>query len=458
MSSTRRKGSPVFSDALDSIFSEIHDFQVEISTSPTAFFLRPQKYSPKATPSPAKISHLRPNIKPICKAKELLIEPYAQFPAEVPNLPTTPTVIPAKWSFGPENMRLSTLLPRESPRFPPITFREKIAAYKPSIRALSPEEIQQITQRIELNIAKARAYTPTARAEVARRRATDATTRSTLRRTVKKELHLEKQRRRVEEFEGKIRRFEWRRNAEEVGKGKEWWVGGLIALGVIGVWKGKMRARKALHSRAKGLLLWLLAVAWTCGKLIRSVKLKRRKQALRTLRQLRPYLKRFKAALKLRKSELIADLLADNLNRKAFRRLIKLWKGKIEKLQWAVRSLVTVRAAQRLLLLLQWERLEAAGGVQRVVQYHVKDMIIRETIRKRVKTHAQALKKWAESVQIAILETSANEVLGLLSPSSQPELPPKPRYRPILTSDELERMVKSTERQHHPRRTRFHRY
>ena len=357
-------------------------------------------------------------------------------------------------------MRLSPLLPRESPpRFPPITVREKLAAYKPSIRALSPDEILQVSQRIRSNISKARTYTPTARAAAAKAQALKEVTRSALIRTARNELHVQKQRRREEELQGKTRRFEWRRNAEEVAKGKVMWVGGIAALGVLGRWRRKMDTRKALHCRSKGLLLWLLGLARTCGKFCRSVKLKREKRAFKTLERLRPYLKRCRAALKLRKAEIIAKIIENHLSREVLTRLIVLWKAKVRsrqvgRLQSAIRTFVAVRAAQRLLLQLQWERLEAAGAISKQVPPHVRDAIIRENVKNRARKYAQALKRWTLNREIHQSETKTYATLGLLPRSLKP-LPPKPRFRPVWSPEDLQALIAATERR--PRRPRlFH--
>lgn len=443
----------MLSDALDSIFNEIQEFQLSLTISPTAIFLHPQKYSPKLILPPAlKIPSIRPNTKSIVQSLDPSAAPRCQFPVESVALPATPTAIPVKWTFESEAVRLSPLLPRESPpRFPPITIREKLAAYKPSIRALSPEEIHQVAQRIQSNISKARTFTPTARIQAAKAQASREVTRLALRRAARNAIWSNRLRKRQEDLQAKTRRLEWRRNAGEVEKGREMWAGGMVALGVLGRWRLKMVTRKALHSRAKGLLLWLLGVSQTCGKLRRSLQLKREKRAFETLRSLLPYINRRKKAIKAQKAEILADILETHLSREVLRRLIVVWKARVRlrqvgRLQSAVRTFAAVRAAQRLLLRLQWEQLEART-LSRPIPALVKEAVIKENVRNRARKYAQALMRWAESVKI-VKETSPDGAFGLLSHSPKPQ-PPKPHFRRLLSPEDLQALLTATERRSH---------
>ena len=177
-------------------------------------------------------------------------------------------------------------------------------------------------------------YRPEAKLLAIKQKFATEETRRSISRATKFEIDLANRRKREEDLEVKLRRFEWRMKSDEISAGKVKWTRVVCAIGTLKIMIQKFKVRKvkirqSLHYRSEGVLKFLLLMAISVGKICRIVKQKRRKSALRTLKRMVPLAMRWMKFHKLKMSEKIVETIENCLSKDAMIQMIAAWKSKV---------------------------------------------------------------------------------------------------------------------------------
>lgn len=256
----------------------------------------------------------------------------ADSPQESTLLHRLPLLAPSRLgpgSYKPETSQTPLVASFETaPRFP-VTFQERIATYRPHVRQLSSGERKEVALRIQTNIAAIKRYTPDERLKTLREKATMEETRLSLTRSFRTELASLTHRKREEDLQTKLRRFQWRMNPTAISKGKRHWAGLLCGLSVMSKWQSRFIHRKILHLRSEKILKFLVVMCLSIGRIRILVSRNRRKKAFATLRKLVPFLAHWRRKHRKELVERVADTLETACSQQTIYRLIGLWKRRV---------------------------------------------------------------------------------------------------------------------------------
>lgn len=256
----------------------------------------------------------------------------ADSPNEVSLLHRLPLIAPSRLgpgSYQAETTRTALVASFEkAPRFP-VTFQERIATYRPHVRQLSSGERKEVALRIQTNIAAIKRYTPDERLKTLREKAAMEETRLSLTRSFRTELASLTHRKREEDLQTKLRRFQWRMNPAAISKGKRKWVGLFCGFSAMSKWQSRFISRKILHLRSEKVLKFLLVMCISIGRIRLLVSRNRRKKAFATLRKLVPFLTHWRRKHRKELVERVAETLEMATSRQTIYKLIGLWKRRV---------------------------------------------------------------------------------------------------------------------------------
>lgn len=349
----------------------------------------------------------------------------------------------------------------KAPRFP-MSYREKLANYRPSARELSPEERKELAQRIQENIQAVKRYTPVERLKAVKQHAALELSRSHLTRTLHQELKFARKQRLISELEAKQRRFEWRMRPTEISLGKHIWCGLFTALSLIHKWDCKYISRKKLHKRSQKILKFLLLMTISVGKICMIVRKKRRKTAFATLKLIVPFLIRWKTKHKAKLREQIATTLENCTAQVAIYQLIATWKRRIVSIQRRIKQWLMQRKLYKQLIVRQWEKAEMrretvknhklAGYVIKEIKAEgtvpegVKYLLVEELLREKVRVFVIRRKEWQSTCSDILLDHQLKQAEEPLVRLPGPQYPPPPQFSVAVSEIEIQDLQQSAEK------------
>ena len=343
----KKTRTPTFDQAFDQLVTEISQFEQTFAESTSS--LLPKK---RKTLAQLQTKNLRPAfhksvLRSLTMKKEKEDEKLAykgercsspetdRKAAGIPHrLPILPVSRLGPGCYNTQTQRLSPAgLFLRAPRFP-MTYQEKIETYQPHVRELTPEEKRELSLRIRDNISAVKRYTPEERLKTLQSKAALEESRSSLTRLLRTEIVESTRRRREEDLDNKLRRFQWRMKADEISKGKNRWAGLVCAVSALSLWMRKHAVRKvtctqALHERSQRVLKLLLQVSTCVGKICVRLRHRRRLCALAVLRRLCPFVARWTIAHRKALLERIALTIESSISQDIIYGVIARWKRRV---------------------------------------------------------------------------------------------------------------------------------
>lgn len=382
------------------------------------------------------------------------------FLCRLPALPPS-RLGPGSYNTQPSMRITHSIFFEKAPRFP-MTYREKLANYRPSARELSPSERKELAQRIQENIQALKRYTPLERLKTVKEQAALEQSRSQVTRTLHQELKQAKRQRFEEEIEAKQRRFEWRMRPAEISQGKWIWSGLMCALTLMSKWDQRYLVRKKLHKRSQKVLKFLLLMAISVGKICSLLRKKRRNRAFAVLRKILPFLSRWRQGVRQKMLEKVTISLENCTALDTIYRLIATWKRKIVGIQRHIRQWLMRRRLHKQLIVKQWEAREmpsqtvknhkAAGYVIKeirsdiVVPEAVKYLLAGDLLKEKVKFHLSRLQGWKSLCQDMKSEHRLRQEDDPLAQLPELKLPPAPLFTLNLTDSEMRELQQTAEK------------
>lgn len=246
----------------------------------------------------------------------------------------------------------------------------------------------------------------------------------------------------METLQDKLRRYDWRQRAGDISQGKQIWTGILAFLSILRIMHAKLVKRRDLHLRSKRILTFLLMMAITVGKIQVKVKRKRYKQAFSVIRRIAPFLMRWRRRHGVRMRERIAEFLENSLSQDVFYKIIASWKARILSIQRIMRNWLSRRRAHKVLLALQWAKMEAnlavkAGKPLETPPNTVKLLLISDFLKEKLKIHLFDLENWRAKCDSILLDHKNLRYELLDEPIKTPKLPQRPEFSTLLAKEEL---------------------
>lgn len=270
--------------------------------------------------------------------------------------------------------------------------------------------------------------------------------RANIVRLTKVEICQSRKNKHLEVLQDKLRRHDWRQRAGDISQGKHIWTGILAYLAILRIMHEKLGKRKDLHIRSTRILKFLLIMAITVGKILVMVKRKRYKHAFAVIRRIAPFLMRWRRRHQVKMKERITEFLENSLSQDVFYKIIASWKARILSIQRIMRNWLSRRKAHKVLLTLQWAKVEAtlaskAGKALEIPPTSVKFILISDFLKEKLKIHLFDVENWRAKCDSILLDHKNLRYEILDEPIKTPKLPKKPEFPTLLAKEEVMRLM-----------------